>query len=124
VATIGWKLDRDERAELLARFPTRWPDQDADHVTLASDVEEDAPLPRAISGEIVGHVDDRDGLEAMVVRIDGETRRPDGSTYHITWSLDRKRGRKAVESNDVLREQGWKPLPEPVPLTLRPARFG
>ena len=33
------------------------------------------------------------------------TDRPDGSTYHITWSLGP--GRKARESNDVLRDQGW-----------------
>ena len=32
---------------------------------------------------------------------------PDGSTYHITWSLGP--GRKARESNDVLRDQGWEP---------------
>ena len=32
----------------------------------------------------------------MVVELDGTTDRPDGSTYHITWSLGpgRKRARK------------------------------
>jgi hypothetical protein len=56
-----------------------------------------------------------------VVSLDGSTDRPDGSTYHITWSLGP--GRKARESNDVLRDRGWEPLPSPVPLTLKPARF-
>ncbi len=41
------------------------------------------------------------GVEAMVVAIDGTTDRPDGSTYHITWSLGD--GRRARESNDVLQ---------------------
>ena len=44
---------------------------------------------------------------AMVVTIDGTTDRPDGSTFHITWSLDKSKGREARESNDVLKERGW-----------------
>ena len=57
----------------------------------------------------------------MVVTIDGTTDRPDGSTFHITWSLGP--GRRAVESNDVLKERGWSELDHPVPVTLTPARF-
>jgi hypothetical protein len=60
----------------------------------------------------------------MVVAIDGNTDRPDGSTYHITWSLDRAKGRQPIESNDVIRERGWRPLSKPVPVHLVPARFG
>lgn len=122
-SVIGWKLDPRERAELLGRFPPHWPDVVADHVTLAADAPEDAPLPGETAGELVGRVDDGRGLQAMVVRIAGTTDRPDGSIYHITWSLDRKRGRRAVESNKVLAQHGWVSLPDPVPLSLRPARF-
>ena len=57
----------------------------------------------------------------MVVEIDGTTDRPDGSTYHITWSLGPTR--KARESNDVLRDKGWDALPAPVEVELEPARF-
>lgn len=57
----------------------------------------------------------------MVVELDGTTDRPDGSTYHVTWSLGPNR--KARESNDVLRDKAWKPLPAPIDLTLEPARF-
>jgi hypothetical protein len=56
-----------------------------------------------------------------VVELDGTTDRPDGSTYHITWSLGP--GREARESNDVLREMGWQRLAAPLPVTLEPARF-
>ena len=56
----------------------------------------------------------------MVVEIDGTTDRPDGSTYHITWSLGA--GRAASESNEVIRAHGWRPV-EPVAITLTPARF-
>jgi len=54
------------------------------------------------------------------VELDGTTDRPDGSTYHITWSLGP--GREARESNDVLRDLGWKHV-TPIPVELEPARF-
>ncbi|HVL30198.1 MAG TPA: hypothetical protein VM326_05740 [Sphingomicrobium sp.] len=119
-SVIGWKLDRSERAALLERFPPRYADAVADHVTLATNAER-KPLPDDVSARIVGRADDGDGVEAMVVALDGSTDRPDGSTFHITWSL--APGRRARESNDVLKERGWDALDQPVPVTVEPARF-
>jgi hypothetical protein len=117
----GWKLPSDEREQLLERFPPRYPRVIADHVTLRAGADADTPLPREVSAEIVGHADDGKGVECLVVAIDGTTDRPDGSTYHITWSL--APGRRAKESNDVLRELGWRPIDRPIPIRLEPARF-
>ncbi|RYD52515.1 MAG: hypothetical protein EOP60_10180 [Sphingomonadales bacterium] len=119
--TIGWLLDEADRAALLERFPPAWPDVVAHHVTLQSYTE--APLPADTSGEVVGHVDDGAGLQALVVAIHGTTDRPDGSTYHITWSLDRAAGRRAVHSNDALRELGWRALDAPIPIGLSPSEL-
>ena len=121
-SVIGWKLDRAERAELLNRFPPRYADTVADHVTLQANAK-DRPLPKSVDSEIVGRADDGDSLECLVVAIDGTTDRPDGSVFHITWSLDKASGRRARESNDVLREQGWTAIDEPIPISLDPARF-
>jgi len=118
---IGWKLDPDQRAELLARFPPRYAEAVADHVTLHAHVSVDAPLPETHDGEIVGRADDGEGVEAMVVRIGGTTERPDGSNWHITWSLGA--GRRAIESNNVIAEQGWTAIEPPVPVALEPASF-
>lgn len=120
-SVTGWKLDRGERAQLLRRFPPRYRNTVADHVTLAAKVAADAPLPQETAGEIVGRADDGLGVEAMVVRIGGTTVRPDGSTWHITWSLED--GRRAKESNDVIAAQGWTPFAEPIRVSLTPARF-
>ena len=117
---IGWKLDRGERDALLGQFPPRYAKPVADHVTLKVDAAKD-PLPQPVRAAIVGRTDDDAGVEALVVTIDGSVDRPDGSTYHITWSLDD--GRRAKESNDVLKERGWTELDHPVPVTLEPARF-
>ena len=120
-SVTGWKLDRAQRAELLQQFPPKYRNVDADHVTLSVRSSRSAPLPEENHGEIVGRVDDGRGVEAMVVRIDGTTDRPDGSTYHITWSLED--GRKAQESNDVLRSESWVMFDLPMPVKLAPARW-
>ena len=53
----------------------------------------------------MGVADDGAGVQALVVEVGGATRRPDGSAFHIARSLGA--GRKAAESNDVIRERGW-----------------
>jgi hypothetical protein len=118
---VGWALDREERVELLLQFPPRYSNVVADHVTLAARVGRDAPLPDEVTGEIIGRADDGAGVEAMVVRLDGSTDRPDGSTWHITWSLGP--GRRAKESNDVIAARGWEPIELPMPVRLTPARW-
>lgn len=120
-SVIGWKLDRAERAALLERFPPLYPNVDCDHVTLRTQAKGDAQLPQENAGEIIGRADDGRGVEAMVVRIGGTSERPDGGTFHITWSL--KPGRLAKESNDVIAAQGWADLDEAVPIRLQPERW-
>ncbi len=119
---VGWKLDRAQRAELLGRFPPAYPDPIADHVTLLRSAEREMPAAPGVA-ELIGRADDGAGVECFVVRMDGTTDRPGGGTYHITWSLDRPKGRTARESNDVLRERGWTDLPEPVPVRLEPGSW-
>ena len=118
---IGWKLPPDERSRVLERFPPRYPNVVADHVTLRTGANSSTPLPSNVQARIVGCSDDGDSLECLVVEIDGTTDRPDGSTFHMTWSLGP--GRNARESNDVLRARGWTRLPDPISVQLVPARF-
>ena len=114
---VGWKLDRSQRAALLERFEPRYAETVADHVTLGRQ----HALPEPATATIVGRADDGAGVEALVVAVNGATDRPDGSTYHITWSLED--GRKAKESNDVIAARGWEPLEGPFPLRLEPGRW-
>lgn len=117
----GWKLPSDERTALLDRFPPKYENVIADHVTLRVGASPETRLPRKPDARIIGRADDGKSLECLVVELDGTTDRPDGSTYHITWSLGPTR--KARESNDVLRDQGWRPIDAPIPVELEPARF-
>ena len=118
---IGWALDREQRKELLQQFPPKFDNVVADHVTLAAKAKQDAALPCERLGEIVGRIDDGEGVEALVVAIDDITDRPDGSIYHITWSLGE--GRRARESNDVIARLGWTAIDLPMPVRLIPSRW-
>jgi len=68
--------------------------------------------------KVVGYVDDGEGLEALVVSVNGSTERPDGKIYHITWSLNE--GRKPVESNDLLAKKVYT-LTMPTTIEATPA---
>jgi hypothetical protein len=113
----GWLVDPTQRDALLARFPPRYGTVVAHHVTLKFG-DQAAQPPGEVAAEIVGEADDGTGVQALVVAIDGGAARPDGGTFHITWSL--APGREAKESNAVIADVGWAPLPAPVPLRLRP----
>lgn len=66
-------------ALLACLFPI-WPDVVADHVTCDAEADDDAPLPPEVMAMIIGQADDGHGVQAMVVAIDGSTKRPDGGT--------------------------------------------
>lgn len=117
---VGWKLSSEERSRLLALFEPKYANVIADHVTLHAGANALTPLPAQVQARIVGRADDGDSLECLVAELDGTTDRPDGSTFHITWSLGP--GRTARESNDVLT-RGWTALDDPTPIALNPARF-
>lgn len=118
----GWKLPQVERELLLRRFPPKYAKVDADHVTLRVGATAETPLPdKPQAAAVVGRADDGESLECLVVEMDGTTDRPDGSTFHITWSLGPDR--RARESNDLLRDKGWAYIEAPIPVELEPARF-
>jgi hypothetical protein len=121
--TLGWKLDAAERERLLLQFPPTWPDVIADHVTFQPPPGEKPPQVYDTRGEVVGITDDGHGVQALVVSIDGTTNRPDGSIYHITWSIDVGLGRHPIDSNAVLKRQGWRSIDQPIPVRLTASKW-
>ena len=117
----GWKLPPDERRRLLDAVAPRYGRVVADHVTLRFGTDAGTSLPAETEGEVVGEADDGEGVQALVVRIGGTTERGDGSHFHITWSLGP--ARSAKESNDVIRERGWRALLSPIPIRIEPGSW-
>ena len=117
---LGWRLDLVDRATLLARFPPRYAEAVADHVThgRASEAPE---RPDAAHALVIGRADDGEGVEALVVAIAGATDRWDAGTYHVTWSLGA--GRQAKESNDVIARCGWQPIENSLSVRLARAEW-
>ncbi|MCB9991131.1 MAG: hypothetical protein H6867_07095 [Rhodospirillales bacterium] len=105
-------LTKEARQALIDRFPPAYPVVKANHIThrYGADGFGDLFQPKKI--EVVGMVDDGNGLQALIVTVNGEQSRPDGWPYHITWSLDPDKevpdqytfeGRyESVHSNDLV----------------------
>ena len=121
MADLGRLLHPEDRERLLAAFPPAYPRVVARHVALEGAAAPAFPPPAHAEGFVVGVADDGAGVQALVVEIGGTTRRPDGSAYHITWSLGARR--TAVESNDVIRERGWTAAPQRHRVRLEPKTF-
>lgn len=123
MAIFGWMLHGAERHFLLQTFAPTWPDVIADHITLRAAKSTDSELPGATTAEIVGIINDGEGVEALIVAVEGTIFRPDGKIFHITWSIDSAHGRKPVESNTVIDRLGFQRLETAVPIRIVPARL-
>ena len=118
----GWELDQKEMGELRAILTPKFPDVIGHHITHTFGVGAGAVLPLETTGYVYGYALG-DGVEALIVEIGGTTVRPDGKTFHITWSIDRAAGKKPMDSNRVIATSSWEPLPLRVPITLTPRYF-
>jgi hypothetical protein len=117
---LGWRLDPEDRDALLGRFPPRYPNVVADHITFGR-VSEAPTMPIHRSARVIGRADDGEGVEALVVELGGEAARWDGSSYHMTWSL--AEGRVMKESNDVIAARGWDPIDDGPKVAIEPAEW-
>ena len=101
----AYVLDQSSRDVLEKRFPPKYPTFVGHHVTVQFGVRDAVPPPPA-QLKVVGYVDSGDGLEALVVSVNGSTTRQDGKIYHITWSLTEGKY-KPVDSNTVLKAKRY-----------------
>ncbi len=121
---IAFELDKKSRRQLAKTFEPKYPEFIGHHITYKSGVKKDAKLPYPPKKmEVIGYVDDGEGLEALVIAINGSSERPDGNTYHITWSLDREKGKKPVHSNDLIAMKGYTEV-TPVEIKAKPKLLG
>jgi len=95
-------LTDESRALLEEKYPPKYPKFIGHHTTVEFGVSEDAEVPPAAQVKVLGIVDSEDGLEALVVSVDGKKVRPDGNAYHITWSLDPEKY-APKDSNEMLK---------------------
>lgn len=70
--------------------------------------------------EVVGYADDGRGLEALLVAVDGNTKREDGENYHITLSLDLVLGYKPKDSIKLVSQPDKVKSVKPIKITATP----
>jgi len=116
----AYVLTEESRNELLERFPPKYSKVVAHHVTVDFGVPATAEAPAPADLKVIGEADSGDGLQALVVSVNGSYQREDGKTYHITWSLEPD-SYKPVDSNALIAdyENRWK-LNLPVPIETEP----
>lgn len=104
MSTIEYKISSEQKAELIKKFPPKYSKAFGDHITLKMGGI-DAETPEAPDKiQIVGIVDDGNGLEAMIIKVNGELKRPDGKIFHMTWSLNPEG--IASEKLDIMAKPG------------------
>jgi hypothetical protein len=106
---VAFVLSPASKSQLLEKFPPKFSDVYADHITYQFGVPRPEHMPSVDDVQVIGYACG-EGIEAAVVAINGNTKRLDGSTYHITLSLDYYKGVRPKDSN-VLLKQGWDTVP-------------
>jgi len=114
----AYEIDNKSKRILLDRFPPKYPNFIGNHITYR--MGDKRPLPSMpTSVEVVGYIDDGSSIEALVVEINGKALRPDGKPYHITWSLDKNKGKSPKHSNNLIASGNIVPV-SPISINAKP----
>lgn len=125
---VGYLLSPDSQIELLEKVHPMFDDRPSHfHVTHTFGIGPNAgdKLINNISDDILTVIAEasNDAIQALIVEVNGNTRRNDGSVYHITWSLDRKAGAKPVHSNNLVKNKSTWEYIQPTQITVTPQFF-
>lgn len=113
MAYSAYVIKEKSRKALLVRFPPKFSESIAHHVTYCFPDKE--PPPKIDKVRVVGYAENQ-RLECVVVEVNGSIKRPKGGLFHITLSLDRALGAKPVQSNHLLKKE-WHAI-EPFELSV------
>ena len=117
----GYLLSDSGKGKLLSIIQPVHPNTIAHHITYEFGVEESFP-PNINKVKVIAHAEN-DKVQAAIVEVNGNTRRPDGKIYHITISIDRSKGGKPVQSNDLIEiPESWIKI-DPLWIEVEPKFF-
>ena len=99
----AYVLTDESRVLLEKKYPPKYSKFIGHHVTVKFGVPKNAAeAPDEATVKVLGIEDNGDGLEALVVSVNGKSKRADGSMYHITWSLEPEKY-APKDSNELLQ---------------------
>ena len=115
----AYVLSDESRDLLMKKYPPKYQRVIAHHITVKFGVPEGTEPPADADIKVVGYADSGDGIEALVVVIDGNSQRGNGQYFHITWSLDPDKY-KPVDSNKLIGYNNYT-LTLPTAINAEPA---
>lgn len=104
---LAFNLIPESRNLVLSKFPAKFNNVVAHHITYKFKVTESEPIPEHCELKVIGY-SSNENIECLVVEVNGSIVRPDQKVYHLT--LSHNDGAKPVHSNDLLAEQKWTSL--------------
>ena len=116
----GWRLDQSSIEKLKNLYAPVHPDFIGHHITYM--FGDDSVKPEAADIKVIGHCV-TDKVQCFVVEVNGVVARPDGEIYHLTWSIDRSKGAKPVDSNAAIKENGFDHINVGIALKTTPDTF-
>lgn len=115
----GYLIGNRDRNNIFSMFPPKYKRAIAHHITHEYGVPESLP-PETNQVTIVGYADSGDGIEALVVEVNGSERRHDGKIYHITLSLDPSK--YSPKDSNTLIAKGYEEI-DPMIISVEPKFF-
>jgi hypothetical protein len=121
----GYLVQNSE--ELLNLIPPRYPKVIAHHITYLFPAKPNQ-IPPEVDGKasiVAEYWDDDIGIQALKVKINDSTIRPDGKNFHITWSLDPSKGAKPYMSNLLFQDSfvNQRSIDPPIIVQIKPQYF-
>lgn len=118
---VGYELTEHTKKKLMEIFPPKYSRIFGHHITTKFGTSNKEDIPGYTEEvQVIAYSDSGDGLEALVVSVDGDSRKEDGNFFHITWSLDPQKY-KPVDSNKLVSTKRQKITP--IPIQVAPRMF-
>ena len=118
----AYVLSEESHDLLMKKFPPKYEKVIAHHITVKFGVPEGTEPPPEADIKVIGYTDSGDGIEALVVAVNGEGFKDDAWRYHITWSLNPDKY-KPVDSNELIGYSNFR-LRLPIPIETSPQLLG
>lgn len=116
----AYPLPQSYHDMLEERIPYAFSEKFGDHITVQFpyNIKREGPIPD-IESVIKPYavLTDGENIECVMVTVDGMPARPDGSFYHITWSIHDRTKTKPIESNNIIHRY-FREQDQTVKLTL------
>lgn len=124
---VAYELTPESKVRLLEHFQPMFEKVYAHHITHTfgiKSIDADGLLPKLAEDDlvVVGEASN-DHIQALIVEINGSSRRDDGSVFHITWSLDPTTGTKPVHANNLVKNKSTWDYVTPLPISVTPKFF-